>query len=158
MIGRELDFIRSVSFHMHLVPAAQAKAAARQDVVRDAAGLYAQQKKGVIVSDEAQGLLGLAERRRRDLAAGSHHHGVSWIGYVTITAATREDLAQASRRLESVCDTGLGIDRLDWQDSFQGAASGTTWPIGRGLRPDNITTAARVMHTLAGRGDKEALS
>lgn len=158
MIGRELDFIRSVSFHMHLVPAAQAKAAARQDVVRDAAGLYAQQKKGVIVSDEAQGLLGAAERRRRDLAAGSHHHGVSWIGYVTITAPTREDLAQASRRLESVCDTGLGIDRLDWQDSFQGAASGTTWPIGRGLRPDNITTAARVMNTLAGRGDKEALS
>ncbi len=158
MIGRELDFIRSVSFHMHLVPAAQAKAAARQDVVRDAAGLYAQQKKGAIVSDEAQGLLGAAERRRRDLAAGSHHHGVSWIGYVTITAPTREDLAQASRRLESVCDTGLGIDRLDWQDSFQGAASGTTWPIGRGLRPDNITTAARVMNTLAGRGDKEALS
>jgi hypothetical protein len=158
MIGRELGFIRSVSFHMHLVPAAQAKAAARQDVVRDAAGLYAQKKKGVIVSDESEGLLSAAERRRRDLAAGSHHHGVSWIGYVTITAPTREDLAQASRRLESVCDTGLGVDRLDWQDSFQGAASGTTWPIGRGLRPDNTTTATRLMNTLAGRGDKEALS
>lgn len=154
MIGRELGFIRSVSFHMHLVPAAQAKAAARQDVVRDAAGVYAQKQKGVIVSDEAEGLLGAAERRRRDLAAGSHHHGVSWIGYVTITAPTREDLAQASRRLESVCDTGLGVDRLDWQDSFQAGASGTTWPIGRGLRPDNTTAATRLMNTLAGRGTR----
>lgn len=158
MIGRELGFIRSVSFHLDLVPASEAKAAARQDVVRDAAGLYAQRKKGVLVSDESEGLLSAAERRRRDLAAGSHHHGVAWIGYVTITAPTREELAQASRRLQSVCDTGLGIDRLDWQDSFQAAASGTTWPIGRGLRPHSSSAAARLMSVLAGRGDKEALS
>jgi hypothetical protein len=147
-----------VSFHLDLVPASEAKAAARQDVVRDAAGLHAQRKKGVLVSDESEGLLSAAERRRRDLAAGSAHHGVGWIGYVTITAPTREELAQASRRVQSVCDTGLGIDRLDWQDSFQSAASGTTWPIGRGLRPHSSTAAARLMSVLAGRGDKEALS
>ncbi|MFT7712322.1 hypothetical protein ACMT9Y_15285 [Clavibacter tessellarius] len=158
MIGRDLGFIRSISFHMNLVPASEAKAAARQDVVRDSGDVLAQKKKGVIVSDESDLLLGAAERRRQDLAAGSKHHGVSWIGYVTVSAATREDLAQASRRLESVCDTGLGIDRLDWQDSFQSAASGTTWPIGRGLKPNTQTSATRIMNILAGRGDKEALS
>ena len=158
MIGRELDVIRSVSFHLHLVPAAQAKAQARQDVVRDTAGLYAQRRKGVLVSDEHEGLLTAAERRRQDLAAGSHHHGVTWVGYVTVTAPTRDDLAQASRRLESVCQTGLGIERLEWLDSYQAAASGTTWPIGRGLRPETTTTATRLVNALAGRGEKEALS
>jgi len=158
LIGRDLDFIRSLSFHMHLVPAAQAKTQARQDVVRDAAAVLAQKEKGALISDESEGLLSAAQRRRQDLAAGSHHHGVSWVAYVTVTAPTRADLAQASRQLESVCDTGLGINRLDWQDSFQSAASGTTWPIGRGLRPDTSTAGARVMNLIAGRGDKEALS
>ncbi len=125
---------------MHLVPAAQAKAAARQDVVRDAAGLYAQQKKGAIVSDEAQGLLGAAERRRRDLAAGSHHHGVSWIGYVTITAPTREDLAQASRRLESVCDTASGSTASTGRTRFRALHRG---PRGRSAVGSDPTTSRR---------------
>ncbi|MGO4785170.1 SCO6880 family protein [Cryobacterium sp. W22_MBD10_FK3] len=158
LIGRELTFVRSVSFHLHLVPAGQAKAKARADVVRDLAGVMADQQKGRLVSDDSTTRMSAAQRRSADLAAGSHHHGVDWIGFITISAPTRDDLAQASRQLEEACATGLGIERLDWQDSFQSAASGTTWPIGRGLRPAAPTMASRAINRLAGRTEKEALS
>lgn len=158
LIGRELAFIRSVSFHLHLVPAGQAKSKARADVVRDQAGVLADQQKGRLISDDSTTRMGAAQRRSADLAAGSHHHGVDWIGFVTISAPTRDDLGQASRQLEEACATGLGIERLDWQDSFQSAASGTAWPIGRGLRPSGATLATRALTRLAGRSEKEALS
>ena len=158
LVGRELTFVRSVSFHMHLIPAGQAKAAARADVVRDMAGVVADRQKGRLVSDDSTTRMSAAQRRAKDLEAGSHHHGASWVGYITISAPTREDLAQASRQLEEACATGLGIDFLDWQDSFQAAASGTTWPIGRGLRPDTPSLATRAIGRLAGRTEKEALS
>ena len=158
LIGRELSVVRTIAFHLHLVPAAQAKAKARQDAVRDGSAIYAAQQKGRLVNDETQMGLGAAERRKADLAAGSHHHGVEWIGYVTISAMSRDELAKASRQLEELCATGLGIDRLDWQDSFQSAASGATWPIGRGLRPDASTLAGRAVSRLAGRSEKEAIS
>jgi len=158
LIGRELTFIRSVSFHLHLVPAGQAKSKARADLVRDQAGVLADQQKGRLISDDSTTRMSAAQRRTSDLAAGSHHHGVEWIGFVTISAPTREDLGQASRQLEEACATGLGIERLDWQDSFQSAASGTTWPIGRGLRPSGATLATRAINRLAGRSEKEAIS
>ena len=158
LIGRELTFVRSVSFHLHLVPAGQAKAKARQDVVRDLAGVVADRQKGRLVSDDSTTRMSAAQRRAADLAAGSHHHGVEWIGFITISAPTREELGQASRQLEEVCATGLGIDYLDWQDSFQSAASGTTWPIGRGLRPAAMTLTTRAINRLAGRSEKEAIS
>lgn len=158
LIGRELTFVRSVSFHLHLIPAGQAKAAARADVVRDLSGVVADRQKGRLVSDDATTRMTAAQRRAKDLEAGSHHHGASWVGYITISAPTRDGLAQASRQLEESAATGLGIELLDWQDSFQAAASGTTWPIGRGLRPDSPSIATRLIGRLAGRTDKEALS
>ncbi|TFD27016.1 hypothetical protein [Cryobacterium cryoconiti] len=158
LIGRELTFVRSVSFHLHLVPAGQAKAKARADVVRDLAGVLADQQKGRLISDDSTTRMSAAQRRSADLAAGSHHHGVDWIGFVTISAPTRADLGHASRQLEEACATGLGIEHLDWQDSFQSAASGTTWPLGRGLRPAGATLATRAINRLAGRTDKEAIS
>lgn len=158
LIGRELTFVRTVSFHLHLIPAGQAKAAARADVVRDMAGVVADQEKGRLVSDDSTTRMSAAQRRAADLSAGSHHHGVSWVGYVTISANTRDELAQASRQLEEACSTGLGIDYLDWQDSYQAAASGSTWPIGRGLRADSASLATRALSRLAGRSEKEALS
>jgi hypothetical protein len=158
LIGRELTFVRTVSFHEHLIPAGQAKAAARADVVRDMAGVVADREKGRLVSDDSTTRMSAAQRRAADLAAGSHHHGVSWIGYITISAGSRDELAQASRQLEEACATGLGIDHLDWQDSFQSAASGTTWPIGRGLRADSASFATRFIGRLAGRSEKEAIS
>jgi hypothetical protein len=158
LIGRQLSFVRSVSFHMHLVPASQAKAAARADVVRDMAGVVADRQKGRIVSDDSTTRMSAAQRRAADLAAGSHHHGLDWIGYVTISSMTRDGLAQASRQLEETCSSGLGIEFLDWQDSFQSAASGTTWPLGRGMRPAPPSLATRALNRLAGRTDKEAIS
>ncbi|MFC4245060.1 hypothetical protein ACFOYW_16960 [Gryllotalpicola reticulitermitis] len=158
LIGKELDFIRSVAFHEHLVPAADAKSATQRDVVRDQSELISAKKAGRLGSDETEENLTGAQRRARDLRPGSHHHGVEWIGYVTITAPTRAELAQACRQLQDVCDTGLGINRLEWQDSYQAAASGTTWPIGRGLKPSAPEFSSRVMTRLAGRSEKEAIS
>jgi hypothetical protein len=122
------------------------------------AGVAADRQKGRLVSDDSTTRMSAAQRRAADLAAGSHHHGVSWIGYITISAPTRDELAQASRQLEEACATGLGIDRLDWQDSFQAAASGSTWPIGRGLRAASPSLATRALGRLAGRSEKEAIS
>ncbi|MFC4244891.1 hypothetical protein ACFOYW_16070 [Gryllotalpicola reticulitermitis] len=158
LIGKELDFIRTVSFHLHLVPAADAKSATQRDVVRDQSELISARKAGRLSSDETEENLTAAQRRARDLRPGSHHHGVEWIGYVTVTAPSRGELAQACRQLADVCDTSLGINRLEWQDSYQAAASGTAWPIGRGLKPSAPEFASRVITRLAGRSEKEAIS
>jgi len=158
LIGRDIQFIRSVSFHIHLVPASEAKAAARQDLVRDAAETISRREAGKFDTDDTEVAMTAAHRRRSDLVSGSHHHGADWVGYVTISVRTREELARASRQLEETCSTSLGIDRLDWQDSFQAAASGTTWPIGRGLAAARTSFSSRALTRLAGRSEKEALS
>lgn len=158
LIGRDMPFIRTVSFHIHLIPAAEAKAAARQDLVRDAAESLSRQEAGKFDSDDTDVAMSAAKRRRQDLVAGSHHHGAEWVGYITITAPTRESLSRASRQLEETCAASLGIERLDWQDSFQSAASGTTWPVGRGLATARSSLSSRMVSKLAGRTDKESIS
>ena len=158
LIGRDLQFIRSVSFHIHLIPASDAKAAARQDLVRDAAEALSRQEAGQFDTDDTDVAMSAARRRQRDLVSGSHHHGASWIGYVTISATTRDELAQSSRQLEETCAGSLGIDRLDWMDSYQSAASGTTWPIGRGLAGERSSLSARMYARLAGKSEKESIS
>jgi hypothetical protein len=158
LIGRDIQFIRSVSFHIHLVPASEAKVAARQDLVRDAAETISRREAGKFDTDDTTVAMTAAHRRRADLVSGSHHHGADWVGYVTISVRTREELARASRQLEETCSTSLGIDHLDWQDSFQSAASGTTWPIGRGLATARTSFSSRAYTRLAGRTEKEALS
>lgn len=158
LIGRELSFIRTVSFHLQLVPATEAKAAARRDVVRDLSDQAADRARGRLADEDSAVAVTAAQRRRADLAAGSHHHGIEWIGYVTVTAASREQLAVACRQLADVCSSELGIDRLEWQDSYQAAAAGTTWPIGRGIQPGRAGLATRLYAGLAGRNEKEALA
>lgn len=158
LLGRELDAIRSISFHLHLIPALEARAAAKRDLVRDVAEVISKREQGQVDYDETTTSLSAARRRSRDLTAGSHHHGVSWVGYVTITARTREELTEVSRRLEDTCSTGLGIERLDWMDSYQAAASGTTWPIGRGITAEAPTLAGRLYQRLAGSSEKEAIA
>lgn len=158
LIGRDMQFIRSVSFHIHLVPAADAKAAARQDLVRDAADSISRQQAGKFDTDDTDVAMTAAQRRRTDLTAGSHHHGAEWVGFITISARTRDELARSSRQLEETCAGSLGIDHLDWQDSFQSAASGTTWPIGRGLAISGRSISSRLYAKLAGRTEKESLS
>ena len=158
LIGSQLRFIRTVSFHLRLVPAAEAKAQARIDLTRDRAAALSDQEQGRLADADAQVQMSAAARRAQDLAAGSRHHGADWVGYITITAPRRELLAQASRQLEDVCATGLGIERLEWQDSMQAGASGATWPIGRGLAQASPSISARLYDHLAGHGDKEALT
>ena len=158
LIGKDIQFIRTVSFHMHLIPAGEAKNAARQDLVRDTAEALSKQEAGQIDTDDTEVHISAARRRRQDLVAGSQHHGATWIGYVTISVRDRDQLARASRQLEETCSTGLGIERLDWLDSYQSAASGTTWPIGRGLRATRSALSARIYDRMAGHGERDAIS
>lgn len=158
LIGRDMQFIRSVSFHIRLIPANDAKAAARQDLVRDQAEALSRHEAGKFDTDDTDVAMSAAQRRRADLAAGSHHHGAEWVGYITISARDRDELARSSRQLEETCAASAGIDHLDWQDSFQCAASGTTWPIGRGLATTGRSVSSRLYARLAGRTEKESIS
>lgn len=158
LIGRDMPFIRSVSFHLHLVPAGDAKAAARQDLVRDAAESLSRQQAGKFDTADTDVAMSAAHRRHEDLVSGSQHHGAEWVGYVTISAATRDELARSSRQLEETCAVALGIERLDWMDSYQSAASGTTWPIGRGLATSHRSLSARMYARVAGRSERQSLS
>ena len=158
LIGRDLHFIRSVSFHIHLIPAAEAKATARQDLVRDTAEAMSRRESGRLDTDDTDVHMTAARRRQMDLVSGSQHHGASWVGFITISVPTRDLLARASRQLEETCSTGLGIERLDWLDSYQAAASGTTWPLGRGLATTTRSFSARIYRQLAGKSEKEAIS
>lgn len=158
LIGRDVQFIRSVSFHIHLVPAGEAKAAAQRDLVRDQADALSKSEAGTVDLDETGTAMSASKRRRIDLRAGSGHHGAAWVGYVTISARSRDELARNSRQLAETCSTGLGIEYLDWQDSYQAAASGTTWPIGRGITANDTSFSGRLYRVLAGKSEKEALS
>jgi hypothetical protein len=158
LIGSDIQFTRSVSFHLRLIPKGEAKAAARSDLTRDRADARSDMEKGRIVNDETAANLTAAQRRAADLGHGSPHHGAAWVGFVTISETSRSALMRASKALEEVCSTGLGVDRLDWLDSYQSAASGTTWPIGRGLAPATPSFATRVLDRLAGKADEEAIS
>lgn len=158
LIGRELDVIRTVTFHIELIPATEARHAARRDLVSDMATDISETAGGKIPLDEGSVRVAAAQRRRNDLAEGSGHHGTNWVGYVTITAENREQLAAASRELAELCANEVGIQQLEWLDSYQPAASGNTWPIGRGIRPHAPTFGARAMRVLAGGGDKEAIA
>ncbi|EIC06679.1 hypothetical protein OR221_3203 [Microbacterium laevaniformans OR221] len=158
LVGRELDVIRTVTFHIELVPAVEARHAARRDLVSDMATEVSETANGRIPLDEGSVRVAAAQRRRADLAEGSGHHGTNWVGFITITADSRDQLAMASRELAELCANEVGIQKLEWLDSYQPAASGTTWPIGRGLRPHTPTFGARVMRMLAGGGDKEAIA
>lgn len=157
LIGSELHFLRTVTFDHQLIPASEARSAARKDLVRDQAAQMDDAEKGRLVNDETAVNKSAAQLRHADLGYGSRHHGDSWVGYITITETSRERLQKASRQLEEVCENGLGIEHLDWQDSYQSAASGTTWPIGRGIATERASMTNRAARALAGKTDKEAL-
>lgn len=158
LVSSKLDVIRTVTFHIELIPASEARHAARKDLVADLATEVAETADGRVPLDEGSVRVDASRRRRNDLAEGGGHHGTNWVGYVTITSDSREQLTMDSRELEELCDTDAGIHRLQWLDSYQSAASGLTWPIGRGIQPDVPTWAARTMRVLAGKGEKEAIS
>lgn len=146
---------RTVSFNIELVPADQARVLAGRDIVRDTSAMYSKQQKGQLVDPATDVNLRAAQARGEDLKPGSGQHGVNFVGYVTISARSESQLTEASRRMESAAKEGAGIQRLEWLDSYQSAASGLTWPIGRGLREGRITLGGRFMNRLAGNVEKE---
>lgn len=147
--------VRTISFNVELVPADRARILAGRDVVRDTSAMYSKQKKGQIVDAGTDVNLAAARARGDDLKPGSGHHGVYFVGYVTVSADTGRGLAEASRLMESAAKEGAGIQRFEWLDSYQSAASGFTWPIGRGIKEAHVTLGARAMDLLAGNVEKE---
>ena len=146
---------RTLSFQLELVPAEQARLLASKDVVRDMAAVIAKQNKGQLVDPGTDVNLRSARARGTDLMPGSGQHGVNWVGFITISAKTQKDMTKASRRLTETAANSAGIQKLAWLDTYQSAASGTTWPIFRGLKPAKPTTGAKLMNRLAGKVDKE---
>lgn len=149
--------LRTLSFHTWVVPAAQARATARKDRTRDRADQKARSDAGRDEDDEAEVRLSSAERRARDLRPGRQNAGVEWIGYLTVSGRSRAELVQVCRRVQAIAADDLGIEQLDWLDTYQSAASGCTWPIARGLRAPAERSRDKVMSGLAGHGAKESL-
>lgn len=158
LLGQGITGVRTLVFQHELVPATEARQAAKQDLVRDLSDEASQAQAGKIIDSGGRVKKGSAMRRVDDLEEGSQHHGDNWVGFVTLSARTREALVDSCRQLTDSATTDAGISRLVWLDSYQSAASGTTWPIVRGLKPAKKSWGAKAMDRLAGTGDKEAIS
>lgn len=143
--------IRTVSITRTMVPAGQAKRAAREDVTADRADQLRQAKRGQIADEDTEVRLSAAKRRRQDLAPGSGHAGVEYLINVTVSARTPDALTNARRVMAETFDTALGIEGLVWLDSYQPAASGLTWPLARGLRPPKARAADKFERRTARR-------
>lgn len=135
LTGMRAPVVRTISFHMRLVPATAARGRAEGDAARAHVEVIEANKRGRLDSLDAQHQRETALRRMDDLRPGSRHQGVEWVGYITITSPSREDLGRDKRIIEEHMQTGLGINRLLWLDTMHSAAMGTTWPIARGMRP-----------------------
>lgn len=148
--------VRTLSLQTEVVPALDARRAARTDVTTDLADLEAQREKGVLTSAELTAGLAAARSRLEDLRPGSGHHGAGWAGHLTISARTRDDLIDATAKITEAAGNA-GISALDWLDGQQAAASACTWPIARGMRPVATSTGSTVRGLLAGAGSREAI-
>ncbi|MBT2497461.1 hypothetical protein J7E45_17790 [Microbacterium sp. ISL-59] len=158
LVGTHLQMIRTLSFHHHLVLGVEAKAAATKDLVRDEARKISDAEAGHLADDTTQVAANAAAQRLADFRPGNGHEGDYWIGYLTISETSRDRLAQACRLVQSICHSKAGIERIEWLDSYQSAAAGTTWPIGRGIRSIRASTSAKVYRRLAGRSQKDELT
>lgn len=158
LVGTDLKMPRTLSYHHHLVPAVEASAAAVKDLVRDEARKQSDADAGNLVDAATKVAANAAAQRIADFAPGTGHEGDYWVGYVTIQETSRDKLAEASRLLESTCHSKAGIKKLEWLDSYQSAAAGTTWPIGRGIRSQAASTSAKFYRRLAGRSRKDELT
>lgn len=146
--GMRAPIIRSISFHLRLVPSVEARGYAERDAARAQGEVLEAAKRARVDSEEAKHQREIALSRMEDLKPGSRHHGVEWIGYVTISAKSEEDLRRDKRVVEEHAQTGLGITRLVWLDTMQSAAMGTSWPIARGLRPREAPLFDKVSNNL----------
>lgn len=148
--------VRTVSVQVEVVPATAARHAARTDVTTDLADLEAQREKGVLTREELAVALAAARGRLEDLRPGSGHHGAGWAAHLTISAPTREALIDATAKVTEAAGNA-GVSALRWLDTQQAAAMACTWPLARGMRPVERSTASTLRAVLAGAGHKEAI-
>jgi hypothetical protein len=125
--------VRTLSLQIEGIPAGLARSGARSDLAADIAEIESDRKKGRLSDEDARVRLRTVRARLVDLDPGSGHQGAGWAMHLTISARTRQDLAEASQRVEEAADDA-GITGLDWLDAHQSAALGFTWPIA-GLAP-----------------------
>lgn len=155
--GWRSPVIRTFAVQIEVVPAVDARWAARSDLTSDLADIEAQAAKGMLVDEERKVTLTAARQRQADLAPGSGHHGIGWCGHLSVSARSRDELVQDIAHITEAAGNA-GIADLDWLDTLQGPAMACTWPVARGMRPVGTTPASRVRGVLAGSGRKEALS
>lgn len=126
--------IRTLSVRMELVPAAVARARALRDARTDNATRHTRTtSRGEDSVDET--VLSGSQRRVRDLAPGSGHHGVEWAMAISVTARDPGELSRACARITDVA-ANCGLTRLDWQDTWHDAAAIMTLPLARGMAVD----------------------
>ena len=148
--------IRTLSFQLELVPAASARRQARRDVTDDRAKIISQHQKGHLADDDAAMMMSAAETRLSDLSPGSRQHGVAWVGHVTVSAPSKEELTRGCRVLADAA-VEAGIERLRWLDTYQAGAAACTWPLARGMAPVAPPLGSAMMAMAAGK-EKEAAS
>jgi hypothetical protein len=147
--------VRSMSFHMRIVPARIARAHARSDETVDLAELEALRKSGSMATDDAEARRFAAAQRAEDLRPGSGHHGIEWMGFVTVTATTPEELERHTRMIAERASTHLGVRRLEWCRQYQSTAAGYTWPIARALTPHKAASFGSRVEGAIARMDVE---
>ena len=154
LTGMEEQIVRTISTHIAMIPARDAKMAARRDATSDNAEILSQQRKGRMVDDEAELAMSSAVRRFSDLRDGGGHHGAVWAQWITISARSVDELNAATAHIEEAAD-GAGIARLDWMDTRHSAACAATWPLGRGLEQPRRSRASRAAERLTTGRDRK---
>lgn len=154
--GMHTQVVRTIAFHLELLPQDEARAAARIDYTSDQAELISSGKSGELADEEVERSVNAAGRRRNDLRPGTGHVGANWVGYVTVSAGTLTSLQDAVEAVEDVTRS-MSIAALEWQDTMQAAAAACTWPVGRGLRPSKRSRMSQIQELAAGKTEKEAL-
>ncbi|MBO1741028.1 hypothetical protein [Leifsonia sp. TF02-11] len=148
--------VRTISFHIEVTSQQEARKAAAADFTSDEADRLRAVKKGELVDAATNVGQRASARRLGDLEPGTGIHGANWVGYITIHAANKTAMVDATEAIEDAAGQA-GIDHLEWIDSLHATANATTWPTGRGITPTPRSTDARVRDVLAGTGPKEAL-
>jgi hypothetical protein len=148
LIGMRQPIVRSISFHLRVIPAAEAQRSADRDAYGTETEIVSAQQRGRLVPRDMINARELAEQKRIDLEPGSMNHGVRWVGYITVSARTRAELTLAKRLVEEQAQNGLGLSRIAWQDAGQAAALGGTMPLARGLKDAGVSRAGKVLATM----------
>ena len=149
--------VRTVSFHLELIPQQDARDQAEQDQVADLADQRARKKRGQLADDATETNLQGAALRRRDLGPGKRNQGAAWVGYVSVSATSRDELRAAVDVIEAAAAGEPAINQLVWLDTQHATAAACTWPVGRGITASKRLLSAQGRSFLAGKGAKEAL-